>query len=119
MPRKSFSKKERERVYNKTNGHCAYCGESIDYKDMQIDHINPVHLGGGNEDTNLLPACRSCNHYKHTLGLEEFRAYIQSITVRLARDNVTFKNAVRLGRVVINLGPVTFYFENLENNTSK
>ena len=31
----------RHAVYAKYNGHCAYCGCEIDYKDMQIDHIKP------------------------------------------------------------------------------
>lgn len=29
----------RHAVYAKYNGHCAYCGCEIDYKDMQVDHI--------------------------------------------------------------------------------
>ena len=30
----SFSKKKREAVYAKYDGHCAYCGRAIDIKDM-------------------------------------------------------------------------------------
>lgn len=37
----SFSKKKREAVYAKYDGHCAYCGRSIDIKDMQVDHFKP------------------------------------------------------------------------------
>ena len=29
-------KKIRELVYAKCNGHCAYCGREIAYKDMQV-----------------------------------------------------------------------------------
>ena len=36
-----ISKKTREIVYNKYNGHCAYCGCEIEMKDMQVDHIVP------------------------------------------------------------------------------
>jgi len=35
------SKAMRQNVYNKYNGHCAYCGCHINYKDMQVDHIVP------------------------------------------------------------------------------
>ncbi len=35
----SFSKKKREAVYAKYDGHCAYCGRAIDIKDMQVDQI--------------------------------------------------------------------------------
>nr|UVY57535.1 MAG: ICEA Protein [Bacteriophage sp.] len=37
----SFSKKKREAVYAKYDGHCAYCGRAIDIKDMQVDHFKP------------------------------------------------------------------------------
>ena len=30
----------REEVYNKCGGHCAYCGNDITIKQMQIDHNN-------------------------------------------------------------------------------
>lgn len=30
----------REEVYSKYNGHCAYCGCRLEYKDMQVDHID-------------------------------------------------------------------------------
>lgn len=30
----SFSKKKREAVYAKYDGHCAYCGRAIDIKDI-------------------------------------------------------------------------------------
>lgn len=37
----AINKKIREVVYNKYNGHCAYCGKKIAYKDMQVDHFKP------------------------------------------------------------------------------
>lgn len=36
-----MNKNVRQAVYAKYNGHCAYCGCEIDYKDMQVDHIKP------------------------------------------------------------------------------
>lgn len=35
----AISKKTREEVYRKYDGHCAYCGREIAYKDMQVDHF--------------------------------------------------------------------------------
>ena len=32
----------REEVYNKCGGHCAYCGNNITIKQMQIDHKEPL-----------------------------------------------------------------------------
>lgn len=40
----SFGKKTREAVYAKYDGHCAYCGRSIDIRDMQVDHFRPLNF---------------------------------------------------------------------------
>lgn len=34
MSRKPIPKKIREQVYQKYNGHCAYCGCELDYKEL-------------------------------------------------------------------------------------
>lgn len=44
--RKRISKSVREQVYKKCHGHCAYCGCLLDYKDMQVDHVIPLRVGG-------------------------------------------------------------------------
>ncbi|MGL5511795.1 MAG: hypothetical protein ACRDBM_00965, partial [Sporomusa sp.] len=72
---------------------------------------------GDDEEHNLLPACRSCNHYKSTLTIDEFREQIAKWPERLMRDSVTYKNAVRYGLVTPNIKPVVFYFEKLENES--
>lgn len=41
-----ISKKVREDVYKKYEGHCAYCGRKIAYKDMQVDHFMPLRAWG-------------------------------------------------------------------------
>ena len=62
--RRRLSRSEREKVYQKCLGHCAYCGCALDYKDMQVDHVKPLRVSGSDEISNMLPTCRSCNHYK-------------------------------------------------------
>lgn len=42
----AISKSKREEVYQKYNGHCAYCGREIAYKDMQVDHFLPLRAWG-------------------------------------------------------------------------
>ncbi len=77
----SFSKQKRKSVYDKCNGHCAYCGIEIDIDNFQIDHKIPKrffkYFGIGNKDVddieNLLPSCSVCNHYKRALDIEKFR----------------------------------------------
>ena len=72
--RKALSKDMRAQVYEMYGGHCAYCGKEIDIKEMQVDHVQSVYLGGEDEITNYRPACRQCNFYKSTLSVEGLRA---------------------------------------------
>ncbi|MBW3096841.1 HNH endonuclease [Pseudohoeflea coraliihabitans] len=71
-------------VWKMTAGHCAYCGlalcpdnvESISggaQSWMEIDHITSPKDGGGEEMSNLLPSCSSCNASKGRKCLEAYR----------------------------------------------
>lgn len=121
MKRRKLSKEERQEVYRKCNGHCAYCGIEIDYKDMQVDHVTPLRIGGEDSIKNMLPACRSCNHYKATLDADGFRSYLSKIHSRLLRDSVAYQVAERFGIVEHKTDNVKFYYENfacIKNNNS-
>lgn len=48
-------------------GLCAYCGAT---EDLEVDHIKPVSLGGGNERENLQCLCFSCNRTKGNKWIE-------------------------------------------------
>lgn len=84
LPRKTISKAMRQQVYNKCQGHCAYCGKEIDIEDMQVDHI-VSHMGNKGKDDidNYLPACKLCNHAKCTYTIENFRSYIEKDAPRI------------------------------------
>lgn len=118
-----MSKPNRQVVYEKYNGHCAYCGIEIEIKDMQVDHIIPqwwlkskppyanpeeVHCEG-----NYMPACRSCNNYKSGNPLEVFREGVQSQLDVLRRDRPTFRLAERYGLIECKSKVVVFYFESV------
>ena len=119
---------DREKIYKKYNGHCAYCGEEITVKQMQVDHIIPkrhysekhkcliVDLRefreyGLNDYQNLNPSCRSCNNRKTAMTLEEFRDEISKQVTRLHRDSTAFRLAKRFNQIKITESPITFYFE--------
>lgn len=105
------------KVYEKTKGHCAYCGCEIEYKDMQVDHVIPINgwkVQGTDTIDNMLPACRSCNHYKSRSTLEGFRKMLENMPNVLERDSVTYKNAVRYGLVTPTPKKIIFYFERME-----
>lgn len=111
----AISKAKREAVYAKYGGRCAYCGNKIAYKDMQVDHFLPLRAWGvedsGTDDLeNLMPACRTCNHYKRANTLETFRRYIAEIPRKL-RSNYIYKIGVLYGNVIENEKPIEFFFE--------
>lgn len=120
--RKQLSRQERLQVYEKCNGHCAYCGCELPLKDMQVDHVIPLALISDDKSEtflNYLPACRSCNHYKSAMSLETFRRMIERMPDVLMRDSVTYKNAVRFGLVTPTPHKVEFYFEKLGIEVNK
>jgi hypothetical protein len=111
--RKRLNAAQRRKIHEKTHGHCAYCGCELPLKDMQVDHVVPLSGGGADEEPNMLPACRSCNHFKDGMTLERFRAAIERWPDVLMRDSVTYKNAARFGLVEPKPHRVVFYFETI------
>lgn len=109
--RRRLAPKERQAVYNLTGGKCAYCGEQIAYADMQVDHVIPLRKGGVDALDNMLPACRSCNHYKRGNTLEGWRRILEETPETLERDCYTYRQAVRFGTVTPTPKKIAFYFE--------
>lgn len=56
----------RRRVRNAFGNRCSYCLAAQRYilSKLEIEHIIPFALGGGNDERNLCLACRLCNLYK-------------------------------------------------------
>lgn len=112
--RRKLTKAERQAVYDKCGGHCAFCGCEITMQQMQVDHLQPFSIFEDDSMENKLPACRSCNYYKGAMPLYMFRSYIERFPETLKRDSVTYRNAVRFGLVIPNPKPIIFYFEQME-----
>ncbi|MBU1212420.1 MAG: HNH endonuclease [Alphaproteobacteria bacterium] len=65
-------------LHRKQQGTCAACDQSIDLFSMEIDHIIPYTLGGGNERANLQLICRACNRRKgKSVDLLELLSYLE------------------------------------------
>jgi len=156
------SKKDRQIVFDKCNGRCAYCGDPLQ-KGWYIDHKEPIHRNyergkpyyksrtgkrisveeyhlieedvirwgydykSGDSKVvgcdkpeldnidNMLPACFSCNNYKHSATLEIFRKQIATALDKLNRDHTIYKIGKRFGLLHETPKPIVFYFETLQN----
>jgi hypothetical protein len=122
---RSISKKTRQAVYGKYDGHCAYCGKVIEYKDFQLDHLIPrqrERFKRYSEEEiecfeNYMPSCRRCNHYKRAHTLEYFRQMIEEIPKKLYRDSYIYKVGLDYSLVAAHEHKVTFYFEEIDKLT--
>ena len=122
---------KREIVRNKFNGLCAYTGNALDEK-WQVDHVLPKYRfeilskDGANDLENLLPCIAIVNHYKRGYDLEQFREYMNTFHLRLAKLPKKTKLPKTLKRVeymnkIANLFGITketpfdgmFYFEKM------
>jgi 5-methylcytosine-specific restriction endonuclease McrA len=64
-PRRSTRLKfSRENIYIRDNFICQYCAESFASKDLTLDHVVPASKFGRKDWTNVVTACRPCNHRK-------------------------------------------------------
>ena len=66
---------DREAVYDKFGGRCAYTGKPLG-DDWQVDHIVPKALGGTDNIDNLVPVLPIVNHYKRCLDNETFKSWL-------------------------------------------
>jgi 5-methylcytosine-specific restriction endonuclease McrA len=118
---------KRVRVMNKTGGLCWYCGKTLNTSNNGnvsdracLDHVIPQSRGGSNDESNLVPCCRSCNSSKQNKLVEEWRHRLCNIKKpRFSRDQEEY--LARLGIDVDTLPdsirtsePPVFYFEETE-----
>lgn len=82
-----MAKYNRNEVYNKYGGLCAYTGRPLGDK-WQVDHVTPRGyriLGTGNDINNLVPTIAIVNHYKRCADLKSFRVTMLTFHKRLAK----------------------------------
>jgi hypothetical protein len=129
----------RNTVYEKFGGRCAYCGEAITLKSMQIDHIIPksyflttitameanvpnfkcpkflIHLKHTdvNHIDNLFPACKTCNSWKCVYSVESFRSELQRQVQILITRSANYRMAKRYKLVLETPHEIEFYFEKI------
>lgn len=126
-----MNKKDRQKVFDKYDGKCAYCGVNLS-KGWHVDHINPIKRDSEWNSTkrkfeqkgtcknpendvidNYNPSCASCNIQKNSFTLEEFRKNIKQFVNSLNSYSTQYKFAKRYGLVEETDKEVKFYFETL------
>jgi hypothetical protein len=58
------TKRTRYEVLRRDNHTCRYCGAAAPDATLTVDHVTPVALGGTDDPSNLVAACRDCNYGK-------------------------------------------------------
>lgn len=114
-----MSKIDRQKVYDRFGGKCSYCGCTLNsIKDMQVDHQMPKSMPFNDMAKykmlhamdNLYPSCRTCNHYKRSDNLEQFRYKMITLHERVCSHYIG-KVALKYGIVQLNKFDGVFYFE--------
>jgi 5-methylcytosine-specific restriction endonuclease McrA len=54
----------RENIYLRDNYTCQYCAKPYGLKELTLDHVVPASKFGRKDWTNVVTACRTCNHRK-------------------------------------------------------
>lgn len=127
-------KEQRQKVKEKCDGKCAYCGETLGDK-FHVDHLEAVQRkskyisGKGFVPTgemrkpendnfeNLMPACVSCNIQKASLSLDVFREVIENKINVLNNNSTPYKIAKRYGLIEEKPKKIVFYFEEIDKGT--
>ena len=74
-----IQKKNAKFIYRKYKGKCALCGKKITYKELTLDHIKPIFVGGADELENIQASCYACNQFKSNIRPEDFEQKIIDI----------------------------------------
>ncbi|SFO05296.1 hypothetical protein SAMN05421741_11844 [Paenimyroides ummariense] len=124
-----ISKQERQIVFEKYNGKCAYCGCELK-KGWHVDHIEPVvrdlKIVNGKVTSlptcekpqnhtlgNFNPSCASCNILKSSESIEQLRRKIAQFVNSLNQYSTQYKFAKKYGLINETEIEVKFYFETL------
>jgi hypothetical protein len=104
-------------LWNKTAGHCAYCGYAFNsWGEMTIDHLVPRARNGSRGRENKFPACQSCNSSKGRRPLSYLRDALQrQLTGRPSFTPVQLEWLRAAGFEMPHEEPYRFYWERLGN----
>ena len=59
--KKSFTNRQ---LFRRDHNRCMYCGNEFNYSELTREHVIPRAQNGQDIWTNVVAACKSCNHFK-------------------------------------------------------
>lgn len=92
------SKRTRFEVLRRDNNACRYCGQMAPDVVIQVDHVIPVALGGTDEASNLVAACRDCNAGKAST------APTEAVVAEVSQRDLEFAAALRQAAAELTTG---------------
>lgn len=121
--KKTDNKNIRKVIFEKYNGHCAYCGIKLNKLNFTIDHIEPkfrkcldkellIYKRERGKDSidNYNPSCKSCNSSKSTFTIEKWKQEILLKYNRSLNESSNLRLLERFGMIKYN-PDLIFYFE--------
>lgn len=60
-------------------GLCQYCGKKTAFKNLTMDHLLPLAMGGRSTKDNLVPCCKECNNRKKSMMPLEWADYLENL----------------------------------------
>lgn len=72
-----------QKIWKADGFKCVYCNREMGDVQLSIDHFIPLELGGVNNETNYLSACRRCNKDK---GSQDPRSYLPQHKYDMLRE---------------------------------
>lgn len=86
----AVSKRTRYEVLKRDNHTCRYCGATAPDAVLTVDHVVPTALGGSDDPTNLVAACKDCNAGKSSTSPTD------ALVADVAQDAIRWAAAMKL-----------------------
>lgn len=93
----AVSKRLRFEVFRRDGYTCRYCGGTAPDVSLTVDHVVPVSLGGLDEASNLVTACRDCNAGKSSSSPDE--SVVSAVSDDAIRWSAAIKQAAEESRM--------------------
>lgn len=94
IPSSNTIKGLRNAAIKRDGNRCVYCGDDFSVIDPTLDHVKPLYSGGTWSLSNLVAACRPCNHLKGIMSARAFKKLLRNDPNRLK----SLKGAMRANR---------------------